>query len=126
MSPMHRVAIVDDDDGVRQSLSSLVRSLGHEVSTYASAVDFLGAADAAPDCLLTDLQMPQMSGEALQLALIERGCLFPIIFMTAFPTEAVRVRVMQRGACAFLAKPVDGVTMAQCLAMALADGCRPD
>ncbi|WP_313344754.1 response regulator [Stenotrophomonas sp.] len=119
MKPLYRIAIVDDDDGVRQSLSSLVRSLGHEVRTYASAAAFLADDGDAPDCLLTDIQMPQMSGDQLQAALIERGCRFPMLFMTAFPNDAVRDRVMGRGGRAFLVKPVDGEAMSQCLAEAL-------
>jgi len=74
MKPNYRIAIVDDDDGVRQSLSSLVRALGYEVRTYACAADFLADAGDPPDCLLTDIQMPQMDGDQLQAELLARGC----------------------------------------------------
>ncbi len=119
MNLKYRVAIVDDDDGVRQSLSSLVRSLGHEVRTYDSAVAFLAEAEFRPDCLLADIQMPQMNGDVLQQELLARGAAFPMIFMTAYPTDALRDRVMGRGAVAFLAKPVDGGAMLQSLVQAL-------
>ncbi|WP_102944582.1 response regulator [Stenotrophomonas sp. VV52] len=119
MKPIHRIAIVDDDDGVRQSLSSLVRALGHEVRTYPSATAFLADDGDAPDCLLTDIQMPQMDGDQLQAALLDRGVTYPMIFMTGFPNEALRARVMARGARAFLVKPVDGDAMARCLGEAL-------
>jgi len=121
MKPNYRIAIVDDDDGVRQALSSLGRALGYEVRTYACAADFLADACDPPDCLLTDVQMPQMDGDQLQAELLARGCRFPMIFMTAFPTDVLRARVMARGARAFLVKPVDGETMSRCLAQALGD-----
>ena len=115
------IAVIDDDDGVRMSLSSLVRSLGYEVRTYGSAVAFLEAAGSgAVDCIITDLQMPQMSGEQLQAQLMSAGHALPMIFMTAFPTEATRNRVMAMGGCAFLDKPVDGDAIAGHLALALA------
>ncbi|RRU19719.1 response regulator [Stenotrophomonas sp. 278] len=119
MNPMYRVAIVDDDDGVRQSLSSLLRSLGYEARTFASASAFLAALQDPPDCLLTDIQMPQMNGDVLQQELLARECTFPMIFMSAFPTDAIRERVMSRGALAFLAKPVDAETLASYLTQAL-------
>jgi CheY-like chemotaxis protein len=72
------IAVIDDDDGVRMSLSSLVRSLGYEVRTYGSAVAFLeDAGSGAVDCIITDLQMPQMSGEQLQAQLVSSGRTLP-------------------------------------------------
>lgn len=121
MNPIPVIAIVDDDHGVRMSLSSLLRSLGYAVRTYDSATAFLADRNTAdPDGLITDLQMPQMDGEALLVALqtAERG--FPIIMMTAFPTPAIRDRVLALGACAFLEKPVDADAIDGCLAVALA------
>lgn len=116
------IAIVDDDDGVRTSLTSLVRSLGYDVRSYASATEFLGDREASePDCLITDIQMPRMTGDELQAELIAAGRSFPMIFMTAFPTDVIRQRVMAAGACAFLDKPADGDAIAQHLASALAD-----
>ncbi|UYB53330.1 response regulator [Xanthomonas sp. AM6] len=115
------IAIVDDDEGVRTSLSSLLRSFGYEIRSYGSATEFLDdQGRAGPDCLIADMQMPRMSGEQLQDALLARGRSFPMIFMSAFPAEAIRARVMARGACAFLDKPVDGERIARCLASALA------
>jgi len=120
MNHIPTIAIVDDDDGVRVSLCSLVRSLGYEVRAYASAPAFLDDQDAGdPDCMITDVQMAPMSGDQLQAALIASGRKFPMIFMTAFPTDAVRKRVMGMGAHAYLDKPVDGDAMATCLAAAL-------
>lgn len=109
MSKIPAVAIVDDDEGVRSSLTSLLRSLGYEVRSYASAQEFLDD-DAAgnPGCMIADIQMPGMTGDELQAELIARGRVFPMIFMTAFPTAATRARVMAAGALAYLDKPADG------------------
>ncbi|MDQ8031892.1 hypothetical protein CEG14_09640 [Bordetella genomosp. 1] len=121
MNHVPTIAIIDDDDGVRTALSSLVRSLGYQVRAYASAPDFLGDATLRePDCLVSDIQMAPMSGDELQRALNAAGRHFPMIFMTAFSTDAMRRRILEGGARAYLEKPVDGGTMARCLAEALA------
>lgn len=116
------IAIVDDDEGVRLSLASLVRSLGYDVRTYGSGIEFLrDDPREEPACMIADVQMPAMTGDELQQALIASGRTFPIIFMTAFPNEQVRRRVMAAGACCFLSKPSDGDTIIRCLEDALAD-----
>ncbi|HEY1138994.1 MAG TPA: response regulator [Lysobacter sp.] len=114
------IAILDDDEGVRTSLSSLVRSLGHHVRTYSSATQFLADVEAGdPDCLITDMQMPGMTGAQLLDALVVNARRFPVIVMTAFPSDAVRERVLAAGALAYLVKPMDGPTVARCIAAAL-------
>ena len=116
MNQFLTVAIVDDDSGVRTSLSSLLRALGHVVRTYVSAREFIADASAsasAPDLLLSDIQMPGMSGEQLQAALIATGRTVPTIFMTAFPDEAVRRRLLAAGARACLDKPIDADTLSR-------------
>jgi FixJ family two-component response regulator len=127
MNRIPTIAIVDDDDGVRMSLSSLIRSLGYEVRIYSSAPEFLNDRESGdPDCVITDIQMPQMTGEQLQAELISAGRLLPMIFMTAFPAPATRNRVMAAGACAFLDKPVDGSAIARVLAATLEEHRAPD
>ena len=114
------VAIVDDDDGVRNSLASLIRSLGYEARSYGSAQEFLADCETgAPDCMISDIQMPEMTGDQLQAELIATGRSFPMIFMTAFPTAATRERVMAAGACAFLDKPAEPDIIAHHLATVL-------
>jgi FixJ family two-component response regulator len=111
------IAIVDDDEGVRSSLTSLLRSLGYEVRSYSSAQDFLDDHKAGdPACMITDIQMPNMTGDQLQAELIASGRSVPMIFMTAFPTEVTRARVMAAGALAYLDKPADDDAIARCLA----------
>ena len=107
------IAIIDDDDGVRVALTSLIRSLGYAVRGYVSAIDFLDEnRSGEPDCLICDIQMPQMSGDELQAGLLDAGRNLPIIFMTVFPTALTRERVLSAGAQAVLEKPVDGGVIA--------------
>jgi FixJ family two-component response regulator len=124
MEPMIKtpvIAIVDDDEAVRTSLASLVRSLGYEARTYGSGADFLQQPIAEdPACMIADVQMPAMTGDELQTRLIEAGRRFPIIFMTAFPTDPVRRRVMAAGAHCYLGKPTGGDEIIRCLEEALA------
>jgi FixJ family two-component response regulator len=115
------IAIVDDDDAVRMMLASLVRSLGYEARTYRSGADFLETwRGEEPACMIADIQMPLMTGDELQVRLLEAGRRFPIIFMTAFPTEPVRHRVLEAGAHCCLSKPVGGDVIIRCLEEALA------
>lgn len=114
------IAVLDDDEGVRVSLTSLIRSLGYRVRCYASPTEFLAdVAAPEPDCMISDIQMPEMSGDQLQAALIVAGRSFPMIFMTAFPAPATRDRVLAAGARAFLVKPVSGDAIAHHLEAAL-------
>ncbi len=106
--PNPMIAIVDDDDAVREAMKSLVRSLGYSVSPFGSAEEFLNSQQVDnTSCLITDLHMPGLSGLDLQDRLIARGHRFPIIFLTAFPDETVRARAMKTGAIGFLSKPCD-------------------
>ncbi|MER8579640.1 response regulator [Mesorhizobium sp. M1423] len=122
MSKIPTIAIVDDDDGVRTSLASLLRSLGFEVRSYSSALEFLDDKIGEDlSCMIADIQMPGMSGDELQEVLMARGRIFPMIFMTAYPNEATRIRVMSAGAHAFLDKPVDADAIADCVEFVLRD-----
>ena len=103
-----KIAIVDDDEAVREAMKLLMRSLGYHASTFASADEFLNSEQLDDTSLLiTDVQMPGLSGIELQDWLIARGHRIPIIFITAFSDENVRIRAMKAGALAFLTKPID-------------------
>ncbi len=97
---------MDDDAGMRGSLCSLLRSAGFEARAFPDAAAFLaeGPRDGA---LLTDLNMPGMSGLELQAQLRREGAGLPVILMTAFPTDQARQQAMDDGAAAFLVKPLD-------------------
>ncbi len=100
------VFIVDDDPGVRKSLSVLIETDGFDVETFASALDFVKHCDPSrPGCLVVDLRMPGMSGLELQQSLIEKGCHLPVIFITAHGEVSAAVQAMKAGAIDFIEKP---------------------
>jgi FixJ family two-component response regulator len=104
MQPL--VAIVDDDESVRESLPDLLRGLGFTPRAFDSADSFLSFKDISrTQCLLLDVCMPGMSGPELQQELVSRGIRIPIIFITARHDEPLREKLMQRGAAAYLLKP---------------------
>jgi FixJ family two-component response regulator len=114
------ISIVDDDDFVRESIRTLVESLGYEVATFESAEKFLESGRLPQtSCLITDLQMPGLSGLDLQGRLIADGHCIPIIFITAFPDHKFRFRAMSAGAVGFLSKPFDERLLISCLDRAL-------
>lgn len=116
------VAVVDDDEAVRDALSNLLASLDLGVATFASAEEFLtSSACCAAACLITDVQMPGMSGLDLQRHLIGQGNRIPVILITAFPRDHVRQQAEADGAFGFFAKPFDGGLMIDCIERALAD-----
>jgi FixJ family two-component response regulator len=103
------ISIIDDDISVRVALASLVRSLGYVARTFESAEAFLGSAELAEtSCIVTDIQMPGMSGLDLNSRLKAAGSTVPLVFITAFPEDHVRARAEAGGAFGFLAKPFDG------------------
>ena len=115
------VAIVDDDDAVRQATVSLVRSLGHEARGFASAEDFLRpGSDEGVDCLVTDVHMPGIDGTVLQKRLLARGRTYPIVFVSGFLDDSIRDSVMAAGAFCYLGKPFVGDALVSCLERALA------
>ena len=86
-----------------------MRSLGYGVSTFGSAQAFLNCEQINDtSCVITDVQMPGLSGLDLQDRLIAMGYCIPIIFLTGHPNETVRIRAMKAGAVAFLSKPCHG------------------
>jgi FixJ family two-component response regulator len=114
------ISIIDDDESVRDAVKGLVRSLGYTAATFSSAEEFL-TSDRVDDtaCLITDLQMPGMSGLELQRRLIARRFRLPIIFMTAFPEARARAQALAAGALCFLSKPLNDETLITCLGVAL-------
>ena len=114
------ISIIDDDPSVREATDGLMRLLGYRAATFASAEDFLQS-DRMKDssCLITDVQMPGLSGIELQRELIARGNDTPMIFVTAFPDERTRRRALDAGAIGFLSKPFDEERLIECLQAAL-------
>jgi FixJ family two-component response regulator len=100
------VFIVDDDLGVREALSSLIRSVGFRVQTFGSAYEFLRGPPAdGPGCLVLDVRLPGLSGLDLQSELVQADISTPIIFITGHGDIPMTVRAMKAGAIEFLTKP---------------------
>jgi FixJ family two-component response regulator len=98
--------IVDDDESVREALSSLIRSIGLDVETYASAQEYLRrSAPQSAACLVLDVRMPGLSGLDLQRELANQDRQIPIIFVTAHGDIPMTVKAMKAGAAEFLSKP---------------------
>jgi FixJ family two-component response regulator len=114
------ISIVDDDHIVRDAICDLLQSLGHEIATFESAEHFLGSGRLGEtSCLITDVQMPGLSGLDLQSRLMADGHRTPVIFVTAFPEERHRKRAMSAGAVGFLSKPFSEDCLIKCLDTAL-------
>jgi FixJ family two-component response regulator len=99
---------VDDDEGFRNSLKSLLESCNLAVETYADAEEFLARyVPNRPGCLLLDVRMPKMSGLQLQEELQKRQIRVPLVFITAHGDVAMAVTAVRRGALDFIEKPFD-------------------
>jgi DNA-binding NtrC family response regulator len=100
------VLVVDDDASIRESLSNLIRSMGLQVQTFASAQEFLARRRPdVPSCLVLDVELPGLSGLDLQQELIKGDVRIPIVFMTGHGDIPMTVRAMKAGALEFLTKP---------------------
>jgi len=114
------VAVVDDDESVRESLPDLLREFGYAVQAFSSAEEFLALASIAETrCLVLDIGMPGMSGPDLQRELELRGREIPIVYVTAMQDEAVRPRLLKKGAVECLFKPFSDTALRQALNSAL-------
>lgn len=119
------IAIVDDDESFRHATLSFVRSLGYSAAAFPSADAFLNSSTVEnTDCLITDVQMPGMSGIELQNHLLSQGNRVPIIFVTAFPEMEARGHALRAGAIGFLGKPFGDENLISCLNKALATRTR--
>jgi FixJ family two-component response regulator len=104
--PGRSVFVVDDDVSVREALRNLLRSVGLNVETFASAQDFLAKKRSdAPGCLVLDIRLQGVSGLDLQRRLIESKIKMPVIFISAHADVPMAVRAMKAGAVEFLTKP---------------------
>lgn len=116
MSDTAIVSVVDDDESVRVALKGLLRSHGYRVRTYASAIEFLSSAgfeDTA--CLLSDIQMPGMTGVQLSDELSLRGIDIPLIFITGLPAVPARAMPGVTSPLAVFPKPFDCAELIACI-----------
>jgi len=114
------ISVVDDDVWAREGLHDLIAAVGYEVKTFESAERFVASGSIAETvCLVTDLNMPGMSGLDLQAYLRSAGHKMPIVIVTGYPTEEDRSRALKDCATSFLTKPVDERELVNCLAHAI-------
>lgn len=115
------VAVVDDDESIREALGSLLKSVGFRVSVFASAEEFLNKADDnMPDCLILDVRMPVMSGLELQQILNRKtggGC--PIVFISAHSEENAQEKALDAGAIGFILKPFNEDSLLEAVNLAI-------
>lgn len=115
------ISIIDDDDSLRAALVGLVRSLGYRASGFANAEDFLATGRAEPSAaIVTDIQMPGLSGIELKRRLAADGCAAPVIMITARTEAGVREQAFESGALCVLKKPFAAEALIECLERALA------
>ena len=102
------IFLIDDDESMRTVLKGMLEFLGFQVHVYASAIEFLKVSmQAAPAVIITDMQMPDMSGVELQAELLKRGRQIPIIFISGESTLPQTISAMKQGAIEFLLKPFE-------------------
>ena len=113
------VAVIDDDESVRESLPDLLRESGYAARAFASAEELLNSGDLVGfGCLILDIAMPGMSGPELQQELRRRGRAIPVVFITANGDETVRPRLMAQDAVACLFKPFSETSLLAALSAA--------
>jgi FixJ family two-component response regulator len=113
------VAVVDDDESVRESLPDLLRTSGYSARAFASAEELLDSGDLVRcGCLILDIAMPGMSGPELQQELRRRGRTIPVVFITATGDETMRPRLLAQGAVDCLFKPFSETALLAALSAA--------
>jgi FixJ family two-component response regulator len=110
------IAVVEDDDSVREATVGLLRSNGFIAKGFPSADDFLKSNRVRiTSCLIADVQMPKMSGLALFGKLVALGTPIPTILITAYPQETIRARAMSAGVTGYLSKPFSEKELLDCI-----------
>ncbi|MNO93808.1 Response regulator protein TmoT [compost metagenome] len=114
------IAIVDDDDSIRTALEGLLRSSGYKTRTYCSALEFLnGNSPAEIHCLISDIQMPGMSGVEMHEQLVAMGFQIPTIFITGYLGMAPSLSADAPTLVACLQKPFDANRLLSCIETAV-------
>ena len=114
------ISIVDDDDSLRFLLASLIRSVGFQALSFASAEAFLSSTQARDSrCLILDMRMSGMNGLELQRRIVAANWRLPIIFITSYVDDDVRAAALEAGAAGFLYKPFRDVELLTTMEAAL-------
>jgi FixJ family two-component response regulator len=122
LSKERRIALIDDDASFRTALYESLLSLGYSVNTFASGIDFASAGgERSYDCIITDVNMPGMSGTELMKILSARGSRVPVIMVTGRGEPALEAQTGPGGAICVLKKPFETEALLACLRRALSD-----
>ena len=120
MSKELSIAVIDDDDSFRIALTESLGSLGYGAQGFASAEEFLsGNWEALSRCIITDINMPGMSGLDLKRLLAARGSTKPVIMITGRLEPGLKARVLASGAICLLGKPFETEDLIACVELAL-------
>jgi FixJ family two-component response regulator len=123
MSIKPSIAVVEDDESVREATIGLLRSHGFIAKGFTSADDFLKSNRIRiTSCLIADVQMPNMSGLALYGHLVAVGTPIPTILITAYPDDNVRARALNAGVTGYLPKPFSEKALFDCIDSAAEHG----
>ena len=115
------VAIVDDDESIRNATRDLLRAAGFSTATFEDAESFLGSASrASASCVVADIRMPGMNGVELYQTLVASGDGIPTVIITAHPEDATRSRAREAGITCYLSKPFAPDELVECVRKALA------
>jgi FixJ family two-component response regulator len=100
------IYVVDDDDGMRRALDTLLSTVGYKTAVYSRPTEFLAKFKPdAPGCLVLDIRMPDMSGLEVQQQLNRMGSMMPVLFITGHGDVPMAVQAMKEGAFEFIQKP---------------------
>jgi FixJ family two-component response regulator len=115
------IAVVDDDKSAGKALGRLLRAVGLHAETFVSGSEFLKwLQNHAPHCVVLDQDMPQMDGFEVQSRLTRTGAHVPVVMITGLHTPEGRERAVERGATAYLPKPVDAQMLLDTIATVIA------
>ena len=114
------IAVIEDDPALRRSIVDLVESIGYRAAGHPSADAYLDNGDLTADCVITDIQMPGLTGIDLKRRLVELGHGVPVIMVTARKDPALLQRAREAGPAGLLQKPFTAEALIECLQSALA------
>ena len=114
------ISVVDDDESMREAIRGLMKSLGYAAVAFASAEEFLSSCQIPrTSCLITDVQMPGITGLELHHRLLAAGKIIPTILITAYPDDSARERALGDGVVSYLSKQFDENDLLTCIRSSL-------
>ncbi len=120
LSARHHIVIIDDDEAVRTALQRLLRCAHHRAEAYGSGREFLNDLDQhTPDCLVLDMQMPEMSGLQIQQHLSAIGASVPVVMITGHDEAGAQEACLAAGASSYLRKPLDRSVLLEAIERAI-------